>query len=160
MMADFTAMFEHQEAAEARLAAAEHEYPLAYALVMAALSWERVDRRRWHTLAWLCAQTRRLIAAWSIPAGSVEDPDTVGLALDWAVRAPALLERDDQGRLRPVFGAMLSIGPSSAIPAVKRCSSKARQPPEVPYLFFCSYDLLFDQIPIKSYFGESPMPKS
>jgi tetratricopeptide (TPR) repeat protein len=114
MTDDFIELFERQgPAAEARLAEAEFAYPLAYALVMAALSWEQVDRREWHGPAALCAQARRLMAAWRIPAESVDDvddADAVASALDWAARAPALLERDGQGRYRPVFAGVFMIG--------------------------------------------------
>jgi tetratricopeptide (TPR) repeat protein len=111
-MADgFGGMLELQEAVEARLAKAEHEYPLAYALVMAALSWDQVDHRGWHPPKALCSQARRLMAVWRTPAGSVDDLDAVSSALDWAMRAPALLERDDQGRYRPLLALVSPGGP-------------------------------------------------
>ncbi len=107
---DFSAMFEQQEAAEARLTEAEHGHPLAYALVMAALSWDQVDHRGWQTTEVLCTQARRLMTASRGPAGVVDDADAVASARDWAARAPALLERNDQGRYRPVFAVMSPVG--------------------------------------------------
>lgn len=108
---DLSGMFEWLEAAEARLAQAEHAYPLAYALVMAALSWEQVDRRGWHPATALCSQARRLMATWRSPAELMDDADAVASALNWAIQAPALLERDDQGRYRPLLPVMFPFGP-------------------------------------------------
>src|SRR5262249_57658293 len=92
--------------AEGGLGEGEFVYPLAYALVMAAVSWEQVDRRGWRAPAALCAQAGRLMAAWRVSAELVDDAGAVASALDWAVGAPALLERDDQGRYRPVFAGV------------------------------------------------------
>ncbi|MCW6003495.1 hypothetical protein K1W54_02695 [Micromonospora sp. CPCC 205371] len=110
MVDDFNEMFERQDAAEARLTRAERENPLAYGLVMAALSWEQVDRRGWHAPLALCTQARNLMTAWRIAAGLVDNEEKVASALDWAVRVPAVLERDDRGRYRPLFGAFTLVG--------------------------------------------------
>jgi hypothetical protein len=64
---DFLTLFERRDSADARLRQARDDQPLAWALVMAALSWEQLDRRGWRAPAVLCAQARRLIAAWGSP---------------------------------------------------------------------------------------------
>ena len=101
---DFTKLFERQDSAEVRLTQARDDQPLAWALVMAALSWDQVDRRGWRAPAVLCSQARRLMAAWEVPTESVDDADRVGAALEWATRDPALVECDGQGHYRPVYG--------------------------------------------------------
>ncbi|MGH3834237.1 MAG: hypothetical protein ACRDSF_00825 [Pseudonocardiaceae bacterium] len=107
---DFTELFGGQDATEVRLTQARDDQPLAWALVMAALSWDRVDRRGWRAPAVLCAQARRLMAVWGVPAESVDDADLVGAALEWATQDPALLECDDQDCYRPVCGAVFPVG--------------------------------------------------
>ncbi len=104
MIDDITGLFERQDGAEVRLRQAHDDQPLAWALVMAALSWDQVDRRGWRTPVALCAQARRLMAARRVPAESVDDADRVGAALEWATRDPVLLECDGQGHYRPVYG--------------------------------------------------------
>jgi len=47
MADEFTELFERWNGAEARLAQAHDDQPLAWALVMAALCWDRVDQRGW-----------------------------------------------------------------------------------------------------------------
>ena len=101
---DFTKLFERQDGVEVRLTQARDDQPLAWALVMAALSWDQVDRRGWRAPAVLCSQARRLMAAWEVPTESVDDADRVGAALEWATRDPALVECDGQGHFRPVYG--------------------------------------------------------
>ncbi|MGQ0777192.1 MAG: tetratricopeptide repeat protein, partial [Pseudonocardiales bacterium] len=110
MINDFTELFELQDSAEARLRRARDDQPLACALVMAALSWDRVDRRGWRAPAALCAQARRLMAVWGIPTESVDDADQVGAALEWATQDPTLLECDGQGHYRPVHGTVFPVG--------------------------------------------------
>ncbi|MGH8571510.1 MAG: hypothetical protein ACREX8_02895 [Gammaproteobacteria bacterium] len=104
MIDDITGLFERQDGAEVRLRQAHDDQPLAWALVMAALSWDQVDRRGWRTPVVLCAQARRLMAASRVPAESVDDADRVASALEWATRDPVLLECDGQGHYRPVYG--------------------------------------------------------
>jgi len=110
MVDEFTELLEWQEGAEVRLTQARDDQPLAWALVMAALSWDQVDRRRWRAPAVLCAQTRRLATTWEIPAEWVDDTDRVGTALEWATQDPALLECDGQGRHRPMYGVAFPVG--------------------------------------------------
>jgi hypothetical protein len=107
---DFTELFERQDDAEVRLAQARDDQPLAWALVMAALSWDQVDGRGWRAPAVVCAQARRLAAGWGIPTESVDDADRVGAALEWATQDPALLERDGEGHYRPVYGVGFPVG--------------------------------------------------
>lgn len=95
-----------RQVAEARLGQARDNQPLAYALVMAALSWDQVDQRGWRSPAVLCAQTRRLMAVWGIPTESVGDVDRVGAALEWVMQDPALVECDGQGSYRCVWGGV------------------------------------------------------
>lgn len=110
MIDDFTKLCEWQDGAELRLRQARDDQPLACALVMAALSWDRVDQRGWRAPALLCAQARRLMAVWGVRAESVDDADRVGAALKWAMQDPALVECDDQGRYRPVHGVVFPVG--------------------------------------------------
>jgi hypothetical protein len=70
MVDEFTALFELQDGAEVRLTQARDSQPLAWALVMAALSWDQVDRRGWRAPAILGAQARRLIALWGVPTAA------------------------------------------------------------------------------------------
>ncbi|MGH3867625.1 MAG: tetratricopeptide repeat protein [Pseudonocardiaceae bacterium] len=107
---DFTKWFERRDSADARLRQARDNQPLAWALVMAALSWNKVDHRGWRTPAVLCAQARRLMGVWGVHTESVDDADRVSAALAWAMRKPALMECDDQGRYRPVYGAGFAVG--------------------------------------------------
>jgi FimV-like protein len=109
---DFTDIFEFErlDAAESRLIKARDEHPLAYALAMAALSWDRVKGRGWRTPSALCIQAGRLAAVGRVPAVSVEDVDAVASALAWATQEPAVLECDSQGRYRPGFVAALPVG--------------------------------------------------
>lgn len=107
---DLTELFELQDDAEVRLRQARAAQPVAWALVMAALCWDQVDRRGWRTAKILGAQARRLMAAWKMRAEPVDDVDQVSPALAWATQNPALLERDDQGRYRPVFGVAFPVG--------------------------------------------------
>jgi len=107
---DFTDMIKRQELAETRLVKARDEHPLAYALMMAALSWEHVDGRGWRTPSTLCVQAGRLVAAGRVPAVSVEDTDAVASALTWATQEPALLECASEGCYRPVFAGPLPAG--------------------------------------------------
>ncbi|MGH3566593.1 MAG: hypothetical protein ACRDRH_11300 [Pseudonocardia sp.] len=110
MIDDFAELFESQDGAEVRLRQARDDQPLGYALVMAALAWDEVDRRGWRVPAVLCAQARRLMAVWGVPAGSVDDAERVGAALEWATQDPALVESDGQGRYRPVYRAAFAVG--------------------------------------------------
>ncbi|MCA1706682.1 MAG: hypothetical protein LC808_26815 [Actinobacteria bacterium] len=110
MVEDFTEFLERQDGAEIRLTQARHDQPWTWALVMAALSWDRVDRRGWRSPVMLCTQARRLMAAWGLPAGSVDDAARVSSALAWATQEPALLECDDLGRYRPVYGLAFPVG--------------------------------------------------
>jgi tetratricopeptide (TPR) repeat protein len=106
---DFTKLFERRDGAEVRLRQARDDQPLAWALVMAALSWDQVDRRRWRAPAVLCAQARRLMAVWGLPTESVDDAEGVGAALEWATQDPVLVECDGQGHYRPVCGAVFPV---------------------------------------------------
>ncbi|MGH3887649.1 MAG: hypothetical protein ACRDSZ_13965, partial [Pseudonocardiaceae bacterium] len=110
MIDDFTELFECHDGAEVRLRQARDDQPLAWALVMAALSWDRVDRRGWRAPAVLSAQARRLMAVWGVPTESVDDADGVGAALEWATQDPALLECGGQGCYRPVCGVVFPVG--------------------------------------------------
>jgi hypothetical protein len=110
MVDDFTELLMRQDDAEVRLTRARDDQPLAYALVMAALSWDQVDRRGWRAPAVLCAQARRLAAAWEVPSESVDDADRVGAALEWAMQVPALVECDGQGHYRPAHGVVFAVG--------------------------------------------------
>ncbi|MBV8994321.1 MAG: hypothetical protein JO287_11640 [Pseudonocardiales bacterium] len=110
MVDEFTELFDWQDDAEVRLRQACDVQPLAYALVMGALSWEQVDRRGWRAPAVLCAQARRLLIAWEVPTESVDAADRVGAALEWTIQDPALLECDGQGRYRPVCGVVFPVG--------------------------------------------------
>ena len=56
MVDDILGLFEGQDGAEVRLTQAHDDQPLAYSLVMAALSWDQVDRRGWRAPVALCAQ--------------------------------------------------------------------------------------------------------
>lgn len=107
---DFTKLFEWRDGAEVRLRQARDDQPLACALVMAALSWDQVDQRGWRAPTVLCAQARRLMAVWGVRAESVDDADRVDAALEWAMLDPALVECDDQGRYRPVYGVVFPVG--------------------------------------------------
>lgn len=110
MVDKFTELFEWHDGAEVRLAQARDGEPLACALVMAALCWERVDRRAWRARGVLCAQARQLMTLWGVRAEVVDDPDRVSAALEWATRDPALLEFDGQGSYRSVHGAVFPVG--------------------------------------------------
>ncbi len=110
MVDDFTKLYEWQDGAEVRLRQARDDQPLACALVMAALSWDRVDQRGWRAPAVLCAQARRLMALWGVRTESVDDADRVGAALAWATQDPALVECDGQGRYRPVCEMVFPVG--------------------------------------------------
>ncbi|MGH8918199.1 MAG: tetratricopeptide repeat protein [Actinomycetes bacterium] len=110
MVNDFTELFECHDGAEVRLRQARGDQPLAWVLVMAALSWDRVDRRGWRAPAVLGAQARRLMAVWEMPTESVDDADLVGAALQWATQDPALLECGGQGCYRPVCEAVFPVG--------------------------------------------------
>ncbi len=110
MVDDFIGLLEWQDGAEVRLMQARDDQPLAWALMMAALSWDQVDRRGWRAPAVLGAQARRLMAAWGVPTESVDDADRVGAALEWATRDPALLECDGQGHYRPVYRVGFPVG--------------------------------------------------
>lgn len=110
MVDDFTRLFEWQGSAEVRLTQARDDQPLAYALVMAALSWDQVDRRGWRVSAVLGAQARRLMAVWGIPTELVDDADEVDAALEWATQKPALLECDGQRRYRPMHRSGFPVG--------------------------------------------------
>lgn len=107
---EFTDMFERSEAAESRLVKARNDHPLAYALAMAALSWDEVKSRGWRPPSHLCSQAGRLAAVGRVPAVSVEETGAVTSALAWATREPALLECDSQGRYRPAFVAVSPVG--------------------------------------------------
>ncbi|MGH3931018.1 MAG: tetratricopeptide repeat protein, partial [Pseudonocardiaceae bacterium] len=110
MVDDFTEWFDLQDSAEVRLRQARDDRPVAYALVMAALSWDQVDRRGWRTPEVLCAQARRLMAVWGVPAEAADDAELVASALEWATQDPALLECDGQGHYRPVLGMVFPVG--------------------------------------------------
>ncbi|MGH3720975.1 MAG: tetratricopeptide repeat protein [Pseudonocardiaceae bacterium] len=107
---EFTEWFDQREGAEARLAQARDDQPLACALVLAALCWDQLDPRGWRELGVLGAQARRLMAGWGLGAETVDDAGRVASALEWAGQDPALLECDDQGRYRPVFGVGFAVG--------------------------------------------------
>jgi tetratricopeptide (TPR) repeat protein len=107
---DFTRLFERRDGAEVRLRQARDDHPLAWALVMAVLSWDQVDQRRWRAPAVLCAQARRLLAGWGLPTELVDDAEGVGAALEWATQDPALMECDGQGHYRPVYGVGFPVG--------------------------------------------------
>ncbi|HEX2298720.1 MAG TPA: hypothetical protein VHH34_09415, partial [Pseudonocardiaceae bacterium] len=106
----FSELLERQDGVEVRLAQARDDQPLAWALVMAAQCWDRVDRRGWRSAGVLCAQARRLMAVEGLPTGSVDDADRVGAALEWATQDPALLECDGQDRHRPVYATGFPVG--------------------------------------------------
>jgi len=110
MVDDITGLFGWQDGAEVRLMQAHDDQPLACVLVMAALSWDRVDRRGWRAPVVLCAQARRLMAVWGVPAESVDDAALVGAAMEWATQDPALLEYDGQGHYRPVYTVGFPVG--------------------------------------------------
>ncbi len=110
MIDDLTGLFERHDDAEMRLAQARNDDPLACALVLAALCWDRLDPRGWHAPGVLCAQTRRLMALWGVCAEAVDDADRVSAALEWATRSPALLECDGQGSYRSVYGMVFPVG--------------------------------------------------
>ncbi len=110
MIDDLTELFERRDDAEMRLAQARNDDPLACALVLAALCWDRLDPRGWHAPGVLCAQTRRLMASWGAGAEAVDDADRVSAALEWAMRSPALLECDGQGSYRSVCGMVFPVG--------------------------------------------------
>ena len=110
MVDELTELFEWRDGAEVRLAQARDDQPLAYALVMAALCWDQVDQRGWRAPGVLCAQARRLMAVWGVCAAAVDDADRVASALEWARQDPVLLECDDQGRYRPVYGVGFPVG--------------------------------------------------
>ncbi|MBV9030483.1 MAG: hypothetical protein JO364_09255 [Pseudonocardiales bacterium] len=107
---ELAGLFEWRDGAEVRLARAQDDQPLAYALMMAALCWDRVDQRGWRAPEVLCAQARRLMDGWGLCAEAVDDADRVAWALEWAGQDPVLLECDDQGRYRPVWGVGLPVG--------------------------------------------------
>ncbi|MBV9013359.1 MAG: hypothetical protein JO272_15195 [Pseudonocardiales bacterium] len=110
MIDEFTELLERHDRAEVRLTRARDEEPLACALVMAALCWDQLDRRGWRAAEVLCAQARRLMAIWEMGAEAVDDADRVSAALEWAMRDPALLECDGQGRYRSVYGVAFPVG--------------------------------------------------
>ncbi|HEU0088439.1 MAG TPA: hypothetical protein VFQ77_12445 [Pseudonocardiaceae bacterium] len=110
MVDDFTELFKLQDGAEMRLEQAREAQPLAYALVMAAVSWDRLDRRGWRALEVLCAQARRLMTIWGVAAESVDDAERVSAAVEWATQDPALLEGDGQGRYRPAYRMAFPVG--------------------------------------------------
>jgi tetratricopeptide (TPR) repeat protein len=107
---EITELFERHDGAEMRLARARSDAPLACALVMAALCWDQLDRRGWRAPEVLGAQARRLMALWGLRAEAVDDAEQVSAALEWAMQHPALLERDEQGSYRPVFGVAFPVG--------------------------------------------------
>ncbi|HEX2301260.1 MAG TPA: hypothetical protein VHH34_22625 [Pseudonocardiaceae bacterium] len=107
---DFTELLLWQDDAEMRLTQAHDDHPLAWALVMAALSWDQVNRRGWRAPAVLCAQARRVMARQGISTEPVDDADQVASALEWTTQDPALLECDGQGHYRPVYGVVLPVG--------------------------------------------------
>ncbi|MBV9140470.1 MAG: hypothetical protein JO115_06080 [Pseudonocardiales bacterium] len=107
---EITELFERHDGAEMRLARARSDAPLACALVMAALCWDQLDRRGSRTPEGLGAQARRLMALWGLRAEAVDDAEQVSAALEWAMQHPALLERDEQGSYRPVFGVAFPVG--------------------------------------------------
>ncbi|MDQ3761017.1 MAG: hypothetical protein M3460_04760 [Actinomycetota bacterium] len=110
MVDELTELFERHDGAEVRLARARNDEPLACALVMAALCWDRVDPRGWRAPGVLCAQARRLMALWGICAEVMDDADQVSAALEWAMQDPALLECDGQGNYRSVYGVVFPVG--------------------------------------------------
>ena len=110
MMDDLTGLFERQDSAEARLRQARDDQPLGYALAMAALSWDQVDRRGWRTPTVLGTQARRLMAVRGVPTESVDDADRVDAALEWATQDPALLTSDGQGHYQPMYGVVFAVG--------------------------------------------------
>ena len=113
MVDELTELLEGHDGAEVRLAQARNDDPFACALVMAALCWDRVDRRGWRAPGVLCAQARRLMALWGVcaeAAEAVDDAEGVSAALEWATRDPALLECDGQGSYRPVYGVVFPVG--------------------------------------------------
>jgi hypothetical protein len=110
MFDDFVELMERQDGAELRLARALDDQPLGYVLVMAALSWDQVDRRGWRPPEVLGAQARRLAAVWGVATEWVDDADRVAAALEWAMRDPALVERDGQGRYRPMQALVFPVG--------------------------------------------------
>jgi hypothetical protein len=110
MFDDFVELMEQQDSAEARLIRALDDQPFGYVLVMAALSWDQVDRRGWRAPEVLCAQARRLAVAWGIATWWVDDADLVAAALEWAMRDPVLVERDGQGRYRPMQALVFPVG--------------------------------------------------
>lgn len=107
---EFTELFERHDGAEVRLTQAWGEQPVARALVMAALCWDQVDPRGWHTPGALVEQARRLMAVRGEDAGAVDDADQVSAALEWARQEPALLERDDRDRCRSAHGVVGPVG--------------------------------------------------
>lgn len=107
---EFTEFFELNDGAEMRLAQAQHDEPLACALVMAALCWDRVNPRGWRAPGMLWAQARRLMAVWGVCAEAVDDADQASPALEWATRDPALLECDEQGNYRSVYRLGFPVG--------------------------------------------------
>jgi hypothetical protein len=107
---DFIELMERQDSAEARLKRARDDQPLGYVLVMAALSWDQVDRRGWHPPEVLGTQARQLAAVWGLATEWVDDADRVSAALEWAMRDPVLVECDGQGRYRSAYGSMSSVG--------------------------------------------------
>lgn len=107
---EFTDLFDWHDGAEVRLAQARIDDPLACAVVMAALCWDRLDPRGWRARGVLCAQAQQLMARWGLCAEMVDDADTVGTALAWAMRDPGLLECEGQDSYRPVYGVVLAAG--------------------------------------------------
>jgi tetratricopeptide (TPR) repeat protein len=110
MMDEFTELFERHDSAEARLAQAQNDEPLACALVMAALCWDRVDPRGWRPPGVLRTQARQQMAVCGTRIAAVDDAEQVSAALEWATRDPALLECDAQGCYRPVHGVVFPVG--------------------------------------------------
>ncbi|MGH3707753.1 MAG: hypothetical protein ACRDRQ_06530 [Pseudonocardiaceae bacterium] len=107
---EITKVLEGCDDADVRLRQARDDRPLAWALVMAALSWDAVDHRGWRAPVVLCAQARRLMAGWGVATELVDDADRVGPALEWAMQDPAIVECDGQGRYRPVYGVGSAVG--------------------------------------------------
>ncbi|MGH3818802.1 MAG: hypothetical protein ACRDRE_13790, partial [Pseudonocardiaceae bacterium] len=85
---EITKVLEGCDDADVRLRQARDDRPLAWALVMAALSWDAVDHRGWRAPVVLCAQARRLMAGWGVATELVDDADRVGPALEWAMQDP------------------------------------------------------------------------